>query len=514
MSSCCDDRTNPPVCESDIISIVPPCDGGTGSLYVPDNSCTTLLNQVVGTYRYDGPQIGATGELSLMQSSDVPSEYLSYCCQGFPGSGSDATYNQFGQSYSGPCCLPDGDVVNGSYKPVFSRTAYTGEHIQCCLNNNVCDQAHPSSCYSDRNLQNTCAPEFRDITSPSCQNTLLPLCTGSEAKGDDISWINNWTTGMNGTNITCHNYIQKLLFQQSYNTVTGQAACLIPSEGIGCTPFRLETYPTSAAGLAAAQNIVQQAITQYNKQGFRLGSQPGSTTYTPFQDAMKDLCCKYPTLCEQSIKQNCITANVARLSLNPTEQEWCGCYLPDEAYTTYINTYNINKECTPMCNGANNIPLTDPDGNPTLCQQNVCLIDDVTINIIKSNVQGTVNIAQFCGGCQSQQDNPEVSSCVCILDNATLDIINTEIGGDVNIAQQCGNTVCTRRATPAELAQGLPPVLQIPCTGSNNYNPYEQYQQKQEEIKAKQQTSLIVWIILIIVVFLVVLFLIILFFGR
>lgn len=490
------------------LNYTPPCDAGIGSTFQPYAACA-LFNYPYDT-TYFMHSIGSTGEMEFTTITNQ------YCCQANTLQSCPASVEagNFDSMWSGACCHSQSNPMrspdNGGAYAIFTRNQYNGDPLTCCIKNNVCNSAgqqFPSSCYSDQDKQNTCDPKFRDATNDNCVPLLKDICIG---KGDTgTTWLQNWTSGYKSDKdpsavLNCRDYIDTLLTQTQEK---GGVNCNIVPRSESCQPFNFNLQPPSPQGYSTALDIVNQAVAKYNEQGFKLGSETNSPSYTAFQDVLKDLCCKYPSLCFKSLESNCLNVNKERLKFNPVEREWCGCYLPDADYKEYTDVYGINRECTPYCNMPGNIPLSNPDGTPITCRQNVCLIDDVTVSIINSDV-GTVNIGQFCGGCQSQQGLINQSSCTCIIDNSTVDIINTQIGGQVNIGQSCGNPICTKRATKEQVDAGAPPVLKIPCDSSSSYDPFSTYVEEQEKIRQQKQAKVIGYVLITIFILLAIWFLI------
>jgi len=99
--------------------------------------------------------------------------------------------------------------------------------------------------------------------------------------------------------------------------------------------------------------------------------------------------------------------------------------LPSPYYTN-IPTGDI---CDPMCRLAN-IPQC-----AGVCQSNMCVIDNVTLNYVNSDVSGTT-LSQICGSCSNpDQDGGQ---CICYMDDITVNSYNSSIKGGVNLSQTCG----------------------------------------------------------------------------
>jgi hypothetical protein len=125
-------------------------------------------------------------------------------------------------------------------------------------------------------------------------------------------------------------------------------------------------------------------------------------------------------LCQDGLDRVCETQTAQRISLNPAIAQWCGCHLPPQEYEDYSVKFNIPPECTPMCNRSGTIPIVGINAEPVNCKQNVCLIDEVTVNLINAQIGGGITFDQICGNCGG---NP----CSCIISNTEIDIINFHV---------------------------------------------------------------------------------------
>jgi hypothetical protein len=152
-----------------------------------------------------------------------------------------------------------------------------------------------------------------------------------------------------------------------------------------------------------------------------------------------------------------------------------------------------------MCNRFGTIPTTDVNANPIVCTQDVCLIDNITINIINAEIAGGLNFNQVCNNCAG-------GNCSCIVDGLTIDVANETINGNVvPVGQGCGNVSCTQ-SNPANTG---PDNIPVPC-GTGPQNPYTQYEEELAAAKAAAQKSSWFWTLVVIAAGLILIFLIIL----
>lgn len=140
----------------------------------------------------------------------------------------------------------------------------------------------------------------------------------------------------------------------------------------------------------------------------------------------------------------------------------CGCHLNEEEYREYvrdgIDEGNTNA-CDPLCKLPGTVPkyTCEGEGNSQTCtrancSQNICVIDDVTIDIINSNV-GDISFNLACGGCQD-------GNCLCIFSD--VNILNQASNvGDIRFSTGCGGNCVTVDPTT-----GIPD-KKVPCPGSS-----------------------------------------------
>lgn len=360
------------------------------------------------------------------------------------------------------------------------RLTFTGEPIPCCFNDLACQAtggiSNPPACYSDPQQQRACAdgqngqPNYRDITSTDCQDVISQYCTGTLPTDNptSVTWLDRWTNGPNGRG-PCYNALIRNIFRST--------PCINPNgipfvQGICGLPA---PFSYDAEGYFWGERLVSAAMARYAQQGFNIGTLPGFPGYNPFQDFLyNNVCCPYPGLCQSGLDTVCAVHTAQRLSLNPTLAQWCGCHLPGGEYEDYSVKFNIPPECTPMCNRVGTIPIVGIDATAIGCNQNVCLIDGVTVNLVNAQIGGGINFNQICNNCVN-------SVCSCVVSDTTVDVENSIIGGNVvPIAQGCGVLTCS------QTNPGLtgPNTITVAC--GTGFNPYAQFD---AEVQAAQQQA-------------------------
>ena len=133
----------------------------------------------------------------------------------------------------------------------------------------------------------------------------------------------------------------------------------------------------------------------------------------------------------------------------------CGCHLPPSQYTEWGNlgVDEVNTACDPMCMLPNVIPQFN-NGVKAQCSQSLCVLDNITIDIINSQT-GNINFNTLCGGTGCANGN-----CRCIFSNINVIQTGSSVGG-INFSQNCGSCSTPDPNNPGNFLQidcksGLP----------------------------------------------------------
>ena len=409
-------------------------------------------------------------------------------CSAKSGAGTSCTRDKFtGTDIN--CCLNDYTGCNLSP----SETSFVKQEG---TNNCFTKLASSGSYCNSYNIDcgGACEPCLRDVTSDSntnyyavdvkktctsrntCKDVIMKYCTGSDLDIGNSSWINRWmkpdgtpvpkgcyyavlrniyyidddeyslstqypgypSDAGGGSNASgnCSQLVAELIYTQN----------IIPSNQKTCQgadpPVVISDHPK----IPIAKQIVSDTMLRYQQDGFILGSLPGTTGYNPFQDFMQEyLFCRFPFLAKDTLKKTCGQYTTSQLETNPSIANLCGCYLRDVEYQKYVNLYQVNIECTPQCNRTTVTPLTDDNGNTIYCDQDICIIDDVSISLSGSDIND-LNISQMCGNCHTsdQPNSPpnSGSSCTCTFSDNTYDISQSDLN-QLNVNQTCTTSNCT-----------------------------------------------------------------------
>lgn len=491
---------------------------GTNCEFHPEPDTSNICNVNVGDYT---PEImpnfctdaGLAGEIHRLQFCYKMSDADEW---GDPEQINDGcSYNDCNayQTFGFGCCKGCCGIVGAAMK--CKRRSFTGDPVTCCFNDYKCTAGgENSTCWSDPDRNNTCPngigkdsdgndiPDYRSIVSSDCRDILSQYCTGTLPSDDPNSteWINRWTIN-NGGDGSCTYAIIRNMFN-----IGGENHCwsVPPIQttdicGIGLPGI---TGPIDSDGYFWAQNVISGAMERYTDQGFIIGALPGFPGYNPFQDWLSGaICCPFPGICQDGLGKACSTYTAQRISLDPSIASWCGCHLPTGEYEDYSVKFNIPPQCTPMCNRSGTIPIIGINAQPVKCEQDICLIDDVTVNLIQSQIGGGIDFDQICANCGDAQ-------CSCIVSNTTVDINNSTIGGNVvPVGEGCGSISCTQ-SNPGIIG---PSVIPVNCGATGSVNPYDQYEAEVAAETARAQKTSLIWTIALVGLGLLIIFLIILF---
>lgn len=427
----------------------------------------------------------------------------------FEDEGGGCTYDDCGEVkvVQTGCC--DGCCGIRGKRAKCKRKAYRGNPAICCFRDKAwrgrAGDPDDQLCFESDARQRTCPPENRNITDTSCQDAVFDFCTGADLAQNDSSWLKRWAPFkgpiVDGA-LNCVYAVNRNLF------IDPEVANVLNAIQPNPSAFK------DAEGFAWSRTLLNQVFQKYADQGFRIGTLPGFPGYNSFQDdVLQPICTSVPGICQQGLFATCSNSTTDQLVRNPSEVPWCGCYLPQDQYQTYVDEFQVNRECTPICARQGNIPLVSANGiQPLLCNQSVCIIDDVTISLERTNVGGDINFAQFCGGCSApisgvnevaggldpvdgSPPGRTSSSCLCIMTNNTIIGASSQIEG-INLSESCGQSQCFKQnPTPGD---GQPDRLQIPCDSAENFNPFAE--KKKEEEEEEEKESFMRWVIIGLVV--------------
>lgn len=392
--------------------------------------------------------------------------------------------------YGFGCC--DGSCGIVGEKALCERTGkFNGDPITCCFNDFICQANNlgyqsPSAqdpsyvgCFTDLNMTKTCEYVNWNITSQNCQENVGSFCSGQDIPIGNNSWMDRWGD-INNSCLTA-------MIKNSYD-INSQGGCGLSVDS------DVTNSPINFSGLTWSKEMMQAVFKRYKEDGFILGSLPNQKGYSPFQNVLFNVCENYPQFCDYGLTSYCSDFTIEQVSKNITLANWCGCYLNNSEYENYSENYNIGFECTPICNTSQSVKKTGINGEPIICTKNVCILDDITVNVVNSQILGSVDFSQICGKC----DN-----CTCFISNNNIDINNSTILGNVYIANQnCGDQYCS---IPNKSIFG-PRTLTVPCDNQNN-DTYDDYDQtvENEQNNANYYSKLFTYLIIGLIIFILTL---------
>lgn len=278
----------------------------------------------------------------------------------------------------------------------------------------------------------------------------MSICTSGSYLGDNIGNDPNRTQeekNCAGAGITAD---QMIAFWNTNdcNRIFGNILNELPNGARGYNPDRLDRV---------SQDINSAFTTYLSEYSITSPSRPG---FNPFQQVLLKQCqdgLNLPGVCDNYLcNEFCPQLTYSDINNNPIYANWCGCYTsppPNENVIIDDNLVNPvvtncqrlipvsgagNVPCYPLCHRASTVSLYRPeDGCKFQCNNTVCVIDDVVINVDESSIGGGVNITQVCPSCGPGQ------LCVCIVSGNNLEESFEALGIESTFNQYCGsNSVC------------------------------------------------------------------------
>ncbi len=430
----------------------------------------------------------------------------------FDSQGDSCTYNdcRIPNAYHSGCCKGCCGVTGR--KGVCKRKVFNGDPLTCCFRD-MAENKQNRFCFDNDDEQNTCSTAHRNIVNMPCQDITEGFCLGDDLNPNDTSWFERWTPeGQDGK--SCLYVLNRNLFLNPDTPGLTSGVPLDPS---------LYVF---AEGFQFSKQLMTKVFDKYRGQGFVIGALPGFPGYDEFQTTIFSLCSTTPGLCEEGLVLICSDQTIESLTFNPELVPWCGCYMGEEEYSMYVDEFQVDKQCTPICARQGNIPIASSSGTGTVpCTQDVCIIDDVAITLANSEIGGGINFSQICGGCSgaahgtstSSSNNGDTNlniqnqfssskSCRCIITNTSIDVASSRIGGGIDLNQTCGETACFRE-NPDFGKNSFPEQIKVPCDAPADFNPLDQENAKtKEEEEASFRRTLAIWLIVLGVIVLILIF--------
>lgn len=320
---------------------------------------------------------------------------------------------------NGLCGYGSGSCSWAGVRQRCTRLAFNGNPLACCRRSKFI-QGATLFCFDDSSKARTCQPQHRGFAKPACTGLMATYCSDDSEAAYKTKWIGTPSTK------DCLRFVQ---------------------ENAGNLPFY---------GPVIEAMVKRYLITDNNP---ITSVQTHGGAYDPFITTVVQICRENPGACDATLKQKCAGVTREELSNNVNLASLCGCFMPDIQYESF-SQFGIQRECDPVCALGTAVHLHDTTtSNPAefiKCGQSVCVIDDVTLNILAGSVVGDISFSQACSSCSEGGGN---GSCRCYITDTTITAIDSLIG-NVSFQQQCGNAPLCYRKAPV---LGAPPI-QIDCT--------------------------------------------------
>jgi hypothetical protein len=400
----------------------------------------------------------------------------------------------------GLCCgLPGGSHAS------CRRVGTYGANLVCCLRDQACTGRQSCFDTTEAKPPRTCAIDNRDESSPSCRTLVNDFCLGiAEDDPDPQNWKDRWLNDdvkvTRLANDAAHTPVSVVVDKPCYHSIYrnlyaryGAGGALAPEACLATPNIGIPT----TSGFIFAQNLVNQMMSKYESEGYRIDALEGEPAIPAFNAMIWDICSTTPGLCQNYMKNHCASYTPQTILAHPSSLKWCGCYMSPDIYSTYVDLYQINQECTPICNQAGNLPLVQPDGiTAKRCTQSTCVIDNISLDIIDSEI-GTLDFEQVCSSCGQKG-----GSCQCILSDLTFITGGSRINS-LELKQKCGGTLCYKNV---ETDTGTT-VYPVPCDTDSTYDPQEIERENARKAASSQTTQYVVIgvIFVIIIIVLIVL---------
>lgn len=419
-----------------------------------------------------------TQNYNVLNNYQTASDYSFRCNQNLCGDDNSGeqpfNFNKLSTNLSpAECVLEDSEALEivgvGCTR---NRNIYTGKNISCCLQNLFCDIGDTSlesfniplaisnlynpKCFDSDILSlssGSCNPTYRRLGNPSCYTTLVNYCTSGTSVEIANKWAGTVQIPSGGTNAG--------YYTSQYGCLNGFFSTLYSDSDLFDTPISTPGHecftgyinlmdndqlimlpPPNLTNARNAQSLLQRSVQNYLARGGDISAPEGTpgSSYT-FNQMLVKLCSQLPGVCQNFLTNYCAATTIDEMRRNPNRITTCGCYLPSSLTSTYTDTFQVNPECVPYCNLPGTIPQPTSFNSygGKVCQQSVCIINDVTLDFVNSEVgdQG-VNIGNFCGNCDTVSGK---GVCSCILSDVTFVSINSKIS-NVNLTQQCTSGTC------------------------------------------------------------------------
>jgi hypothetical protein len=273
----------------------------------------------------------------------------------------------------------------------------------------------------------------------------------------------------------------------------------------------------------AVKSLVNAMITNYQAVGHTFPAEATDGSFSDIQNQIFYLCNALPGVCDTALTSKCAGVTRVGLSNHPQTAAFCGCHMPAAQYNIYNQYIPSDAKCDPLCARQGVIPLgkslaSGQLGQADTCNSNICIIDNLSIQLAQSSVGGKgITINQMCSGCSSggsstssnsngtsSTTSNSSSSCQCYFENVNITTVSSSIGGGVAVNQLCGNTPQCASSNPNDPNGKSVPVN---CAAVGIIDPFAQQKIAQENaISVANNTQTLQYVLIIVIGLLVVFF--------
>jgi hypothetical protein len=326
----------------------------------------------------------------------------------YDGNGDSCKYNSCHSTKEFPshlcckgCCPIPGQGVE------CKRAKFVGNPFVCCIND-YAGSTDDTDAFQTPDKMRTCDPNYRDLGKKPCRDLVFNFCSGTLVLQGQDSFKDAWA-GSVGINIPFQRGDQypvttpRPCVKALYRALYGEKGTEVDVMSPQTNALTYQDYDEEGLiwGKKLMKNVLNKYIQEYSGLFKRIDED--GIVDTDMYNIIQNICSKDPALCSDSLKNVCSSFDEKTLLLNPSAIRWCGCYMPDDQYSKYTDFYGIAKECTPFCSLDGAIPSVNDDGNVKYCQQNVCIIDDVSVKlantVFTSDSSKNLNFNQLCSSC-------------------------------------------------------------------------------------------------------------------
>lgn len=299
-------------------------------------------------------------------------------------------------------------VIRNKYLglPVSCALAYYSSGATGLTGNNIGGGFYFNAIHGDFE-QYTCDPTIDAVAQ---QSEVAKVCSQLQYKVCRNAWQTGQPSKSNSIGY-CSNYV-KYSTPEAGQTVLGAAASAIAD--IGDKNLDTATSTSNILQLCQTGNAAGACDTQLKK---LCAGKTRENIFEAYNTYLKKKQNNDPTyIVEQNIFQG------------------CACHLDANAYAEWnkLGVDEVNVACDPVCMLPNVIPQF-VNKQPAQCTQNLCVIDNVSIDVVNSQISGNINFDMICGGCTGPP-----GSCRCIFSDINVVTSGSQIGG-LNLSQNCGN---------------------------------------------------------------------------